>query len=85
MTYHDRTKKTYERANSDKRFGEAVAFKAACLTNMATAAEADAEVSQLRAALEAICGERAWPDSDMGYVDLARHALTADHLKEDSE
>lgn len=75
MSYHARVKRTYERAKDDRRFSEAVAFKAACLTNMATAVEADEEVTRMRAALEAIAGQRAWPDSEMGYVDLARSAL----------
>lgn len=85
MTYHDRIKRTYDRAKEDKRFGESVAFKAACLTNMATAAEADAEVAQLRAALGAICGDLPWPDNDMGYVDLARHVLKTAPVLEEPE
>lgn len=84
MSYHDRVKKTYERAKGDKRFGEVVAFKAACLTNMATAAEADAEVTKMRDALRAIAGDIPWPDGDMGYQDLARQALSPIESEEGS-
>lgn len=82
MSYHARVKRTYERAKSEDRFCEVVAFKAACLTNMATAAEADEEVKALRAALAAIAGDAPWPDPDMGFNDLVRQALSSDYLKE---
>lgn len=82
MSYHDRIAKTYQRAKNDQRFGADVAFKAACLTNMATAAEADAEVMVLRKALSAIAGDIPWPDDEMGFNELARQALSADYLME---
>ena len=43
VSYHARTKRTYERAKNDDRHDPVVAFKSACLTTMAIAAEADAE------------------------------------------
>jgi hypothetical protein len=82
VNYHERIKRTYERAKDDDRFSEAVAFEAACLTNMAIAVEADAEVKVLRAALAAIAGVAPWPDPEMGFNDLARKALTTDYLEE---
>lgn len=82
MSYHDRVKKTYQRAKVDQRFGPDVAFKAACLTNMATAAEADAEVRVLREALSAIAGDVPWPDPELGFNDLARKALSTDYTME---
>ena len=75
MSYHSRVLKTYRRAKNDDRFTPEIAFKAACLTNMATAAEADAEIGRLRAALSAIAGDAPWPDPEMGFNDLARAAL----------
>jgi len=75
MRFHDRVKRTYDRAKSDTRYGDAVSFKAACLTNIATAAEADAGIDRLRLALKAIAGEVPWPDPEMGFKDLAISTL----------
>ena len=82
MSYHSRVKRTYQRAKEDRRHEPEVAYKAACLTNMATAVEADAEVKVLRGALRAIAGIDPWPDPDKGFKDLARDALSADYLME---
>lgn len=76
MSYHSRVQRTYQRAKNDPRFDSASNFKAACLTNMATAAEADAEVEVLREALRAIAGDVPWPDPEKGFNDLAREALS---------
>lgn len=81
MGYYNRVTKTYDRAKNDAengRFSAEVALKAACLTNMAIAAEADAEIDRLRAALSAIAGSTPWPDPEMGFNDLARVALSSE-------
>lgn len=82
MSYHEKVRKTYFRARDDNRCDPETAFKAACLTNMAIAAEADAEIEGLRNSLRAISGDLPWPDPEKGFKDLAREALLADHLKE---
>jgi len=39
--------------------------------------EAAGEIERLRSALAQISGAQPWTDPDMGYVDLARHALSS--------
>ena len=46
--FHRRVQRMYERAKNDDKRDEVTAFKAACLTSMAIAAEADDEIQGLR-------------------------------------